>query len=498
MKFGPSRGHFLGIFEHFFKNFGFLVLLIGLAFFKGPMILINNLGIVVIIFATPFVTVCKYFFTKYSIDDEKVKIESGLFVKKKMEIPLKAITTVDLSQNLLFQVFDVYKIKADNASQTNDNSKEAEVTMYLKKDDAMFVKVLLESQGNCKAVADESDVETAPVIKKEDEKYPQTTTSFQDFILMGLLQSKQTYVLAMISSVYAGVYFIGSVFINEDDATKWIETNFQMFKSALGILILVAIIYILAAIGSAVSMAVRYFGYTVTDRKDSLVVDFGLFTKKHYTLPKKKISGITITQPLLMRVFGYCTVEVFIIGYGDSNGKEKELSILCPIIRIDQASRIMGEFLPDMTFDMEYKGAEKGTFHYFFFTVRVYVLISAAAVYSVAAMVIDKKLFHPAALATFVILGIITAISVWLEYKNSGIYANKNVVSIRDGILARKMIFVKTVNVESVSGLTNIFKQKKGYMHIRLGFLGPIRVAHIKAKNVSLKCFEDVKSVLEY
>lgn len=495
MKFGPTKGSFLIIFEHFIRDFGFLLLLLVLVVFKGPEVLLENGGFFLVVFISPFVTISKYLFTKYSIDDDKMIIDSGLFVKKKMEIPLKAITTVDLSQNILFQICKVYKVKADNASQTNDNAKQAEVVMVLKRDEAMQVKVLLESKGN-HLITEEEKEKTALVRQKEEQIPPIITCTVSDFILLGILQSKQLYILTTLSSIYGGFYFLYALFFEGTDPTSFLNKNFQFLKSAFGIIVLVLVIYLFGAIASSVVTAVRYYGYTVKDRRDALLVDFGLFTKKHYTLTKEKISGITIKQSVLMRIFGYCTVEVFIIGYGDTDGKEKESSLLHPIAKLSQVNTILEEILPDMSFEREYHKSEKGTLHYYFFTPRVFFVIGAIIATSVILISSGMNIWIPAAIGIFAALIIVTIISVYLEYLNAGIYANEKVVSICNGILAKQMIFVKTGNIESVSEITNHLKKKKGYTSIKLGFLGPVRVAHIKAKNVTYERYNEVAKVL--
>lgn len=497
MKFGPTRGSFLFLFEHFLRDFGLLMLVVVVAIFKGPDILLQNMGLVLVFLITPLSTIGKYFFTLYSIDEEKMIINSGLFVKKKMEIPLKAITTVDLSQNLLYQICNVFKIKADNASQTNDNAKQAEVVMVLKKADAMFVKELLEAKGN--ASSEDSGSVTGIASQVDDVQIrPVISCSVSDFILMGILQSKQVYIFTMLSSIYGGAIFLGSILFDDSKMSDWMNNNLHFLQSAAGIIVLVIIVYLIGAITSSVATAIRYYGYTVRDRKDALLVDFGLLTKKHYTLSKEKICGITIRQSILMRVFGYCTAEVFIIGYGDSDGKEKELSILYPIAKLNQINSVLENILPDMSFERDYHKSEKGSMHYFFFTPRVFMLIIGviAAIIVLIELNVDSR-WDLAVAGIFALIIIATIVSVYLEYKNSGIYANNKVISISSGMLAKQMIFVKTGNVESVSEQTNLLKRKKGYTSIKLGFLGPIRVAHVKAKNVKYAEFGEVQKVLD-
>ena len=490
MKFGPTRGSILLIFEHFVKDFGLLLLLLLITIWKGPQIVIANIQFVALVFINPISVLVKYLFTNYGIDDEKMIIKSGLFVKKTMEIPLKAITTVDLSQNLLFQIFSVYKIKADNSSQTNDLAKQAEVVLALKKEDAFYVKSLMESKG---------DINEQEATKKQNDDVlqPVISCTASDFILLGILQSKLLYIITTFSAVFAGGTYIFSLLFEEVDTSALIEKIMNVFSPAMGIAILIVVVYILGAVSSAIITVFRYYNYTVKNRKDALIVEFGLFTKKSYTLKKEKISGVTIKQSILMRIFGYCSVEVFIIGYGDSSeGNNKELSILYPISKLNQVNQILDEILPDMNFERNYNKSEKRSLRYFFFCFRMFVAIGTIAAVIIEGILINANVYQVEILGASFALLILTIISVYLEYSNSGIYANSMVVSICSGILAKKMTFIKTEKIESLSQTTNTWKQRKGFMNIKLGFLAPLRVANIKAKNITYKQFEAVNQVL--
>jgi len=490
MKFGPTRGSILLIFEHFVKDFGLVLLLLMVTIWKGPQIVLANMQFLILVFIKPISVLVKYLFTKYSIDEEKMTINSGLFVKKIMEIPLKAITTVDLSQNLLFQIFKVYKIKADNSSQTNDTSKQAEVVLALKKEEAFYVKDLLESKG---------DLKEQDEIKKQNEEIlqPVITCTASDFILLGILQSKLLYIITTFSAVFGGGTYIFSILFEDVDTSALIEKFMNLFSPAVGIAILLLVVYILGAVSSAIVTVIRYFNYTVKNRNDALIIEFGLFTKKNYTLKKQKISGVTIKQSVLMRIFGYCSVEVFIIGYGDSSeGNNKELSILYPIAKLNQVNYILNEILPDMSFERNYKKAEKKSLRYFFFCFRMFFVIGVIVGGIFESMLLGGNRYIFEILGVSFAILMITIISVYLEHLNSGIYANTKVVSICNGILGKEMTFIKTNKIESVSQRTNTWKQRKGFTTIKLGFLAPIRVSNIKARNVTFKQLEEVNHVM--
>lgn len=491
MKFGPSKGNALIIFENFVRNFGLLALAIAAAIWKGPEILFSNGQILVIVLISPISTLIKYLFTKYSIDDEKMVIDSGFFVKKTMEIPLKGITTVDLSQNLLFQLFQVYKIKVDNSSQTNDTANKAELVLALKKETAFYVKSLLEAKNeNTPEESAKADFKT---IK------PSITCSLSDFILLGALQSKFLYFITIVTTVCGGGGYIYSALSEQFNVSGLLQKFLEVLSPVIGITILVLTAYLISVAASIFVTAIRYYSYSVTNREDALLVQYGLFTKKSYTLIKKKISGITIKQSLLMRLFKLCTVEVFIIGYGDkSEDNQQELSLLYPIAKLNQVNAVLEELLPDMSFEREYHKRPKGSLPYFFYCFRMYLSIGILVGSIITVSIIKLPIPAPIIIGASLLYLILTILSVYLEYYNSGIYTNERIVSICKGIFSYNMVFIKAIKLESVTEQTTIWKRKHGFTNINLGFIAPTRVAHMKARNITYQDVEKVQKALSF
>ena len=142
MMFGPKRAHVMFIFENFIKDFGiFLIAVIVFLFVRDVQILLDNIFIVVIALAGPISRLVRYYCTRYTIDDERLLVESGWLKKEKLEIPLATISSVDMTQNLLFQLTHVYALQIENAGSIGGDS-DGSVKLILGKDDADIKRYL--------------------------------------------------------------------------------------------------------------------------------------------------------------------------------------------------------------------------------------------------------------------------------------------------------------------------------------------------------------------
>ncbi|KAB7704801.1 PH domain-containing protein [Bacillus aerolatus] len=68
----------------------------------------------------------------YRVEEEELRIEHGLFVKKKRYIPIERIQSLDVSEGLLQRAFGLVKIKVETAGSSDDLKSEAELTAITK------------------------------------------------------------------------------------------------------------------------------------------------------------------------------------------------------------------------------------------------------------------------------------------------------------------------------------------------------------------------------
>lgn len=483
MRFGPRRGNPMSIFEHPISTFGVLVVSIFVLLRVGPDYASESFYLVFIGFINLIQKLVAYLTTFYTVDESQLTIQTGFIKKKVTHIPLNRITTVDLTQNLLFQIFHVYKIKIDNGSQANNAMDNAEAVLVLKERDAYEFKQLLGT------VHEDLDDIVSGIEKAESNGTVQSKS--MDFVLRGALQSKIAYwVIVMITAVSC-LLMADSFSVDGADTDGVVIQYLNSFPKAYVIVVFLAGSYVFSIGFSIVSTLVRYANYTIDNRHDSLFIRYGLLTKKSYTLKKEKINGICIEQSLLMSLFGYCTIRVYIIGYGDeSDGKEKEEALLYPIVKKSEINLILGQVLPELCFVDDYERPKRQSLRYFFYTFRSFV----ALVLIILVLVEDEAIGRGVGLAIIVWI----YASIFLNYRKEGLLVTKHMISVRKGFLGKQYVLIKNSKLEYVQLSGSRWKRKKGYGTITVGFVAPCGDSTMKARNMTLEQYEKVKNILTY
>lgn len=471
MEFKHRRGNFLIIFE---KLSEIPLLLISIIF---SAFLLRNFDTqalfpVVLILLSPILKLINYFFTYYTLTEEHLIVESGVLNKKKIEIPFSSITTVDLSQNILYQMFKVYKIKVDNASQTNETTNQSKINLTLKVDEAIKFKQIITSTNNIEAVSDE--LEDSAI-----------EADIGDFIKLGLLQSKFTYILSILA-VFGSL--TGAIVpILEDRIVGALIVAF--------VVVALITIYLIAVIMSIIKSVLKYYNFKVLADEDTLKVQYGLLNKKSFSLQKAKINGIILKQSILMRIFKLYTAEVIVIGYGDKSEEGgMEQAIIYPIASREKVKEIMNVLLPEYSLDYSLCKSERKAIRYFFvsplFIIAIILVIGAA----ITSLLIKNYIAIAVALA-FLVFSVVDVIQ---KYINAGISVGESSVVLSAGSFSKKVAIIKTKSIESITASGSIFKRRKGFVSIKLGFVAPLRVSNISSLNLPAEQFDLLEEVLKY
>jgi len=570
LEFAHKRGNILILFEKLTQ----LPLLIGTILFSiyaGTKMDFQLVSAAAFIAISPLLQLVKFAFTYYTISEGQLIVESGIWNKKRVEIPLRSITTVDLTQNILYQIFKTYKIKVDNGSQSKNTVNAAEVQFALKADLAFQFKQLVESDSSPKEEIDsfpkkesESDGqvftgtsgdpgakrtegtnaenrqgESSPGIMEKVntnqytkgssasrlagpmEPLPTIVSSPLDFLQLGLLESKLVYILSLIPVLSAAAYFIGSLGFapGEEEIATVMENLFSVVPIGLALFLGIVILFVCGLVFSIFRAIMTFFGFQISADSAKIYIEYGLLTKRKYTLQKEKISGIVLRQNLLMRLFHQYQVEVLVIGYGDKSDEEvKQQPILFPIATKKKIEEIVEKIIPEFSGGY-YTGEETGkptsprAFRYFFyqsgFVFSTIVLIGCVVFTFLSASfpiyiglagtagTWMKGFIHFAPLATGILLEALTIGSILLQFSNTRMVSGSKIITIQSGGYHRTVTVLKTSSIESITAIASRWKIKRRFASIQLGYVAPLRISKIMVRNREIVEFETLEGFLE-
>lgn len=515
MLFGPQRGSAFTIFDRFAGNFGAPLVILMAALVLGDRTAILENGIVlIVVLIVPVSRLLGYFFTYYSIDKEKFHIASGIFNKKELEIPLDRITTVDFTQNLIFRLADVYRIRVDNASNYGGGGSGT-VQLALKKADAVRFKELLLSTGSDRmesggdvlspeadAIAVETGEDTEASLRASSSYETKATViPVRKILIMGALQSKGNALAQVISlmTLLGGMVNMAS---GRENVLEEKLVDFVLAVPGIGIAaMLFAAFIVISVFFGAVFALIRYYGFRITEERDSIRLEYGLFTRKSYSLLKEKISGLEFVQSLPMCFLGIGYLNVLAVGYGDDESEEK--SLMYPLASLQEAAALTEHYFSEFAgVGCSIEKPLRRSLRYFFICPRMFFVLALMIAAVVCDITTGFAKISPVSLDwiwyILALLVILAVLSVLKEYRNTSASAGADSVELVTGGFTRIKTTVKTSMIESVSDSGSLFKRRKGISTIKIGILAPMGDSVKSVRNMPMEAFESIRNVIHY
>jgi len=330
--FEKKRLHPATIFFNFFQFLKeFLVpIIIGFLTFRGEGLLYFSLVIAgVFVILLPFSIISWYRFT-YRVEDDELRIEHGMFIRKKRYISKNRIQSIDLTQSVFHRLFKLVKVQIETAG-SGEGAEASLKAVTLKEGEFL--------RNQLKNVRKESQ-EAAPTSNKEQLVYPSDKISAGRLFIAGSTSGSIGVLLAIFAFFFSQIeQFIPEEFY--DETFRWIIGLSLMLIIGLAALLLLGL-WMLGVAGTII----KYGNFTITKREEELFITRGLLEKKQITIPLRRIQAVGIEESLLRQPLGYVTVFVEVAGGSLDKGGDFS-TVLFPILKKDEIEPFLEKYLPD-------------------------------------------------------------------------------------------------------------------------------------------------------
>lgn len=306
-------------------------LLVVIAFRSGNLTetLINSVVVTAIVVGTSWVSWLRL---RWWVEDDRLRVKSGLFQIDDRTIPVDRIQRVDRNQTLASRFFDLYTLDAETAGGSGSELS----IRYLSAADIDDFEIWLDSQRGTEHSAEEGPVEAERVV----------SVPIRRLVLAG----------ATANRIGALAVVIGTAFQIFDDATndtfeiieRWFPSISGTLTSGSGAFIAVVVLGLAALvvgwIASIATTTARFFEFKLELIGDEIRRSHGLFSRFQATSPLRRIQAVRVESPWLRRILGFSSVVAETAG--SPGGAAGGSGVLTPISRHNEAleltSRLIG------------------------------------------------------------------------------------------------------------------------------------------------------------
>ncbi|OPJ57835.1 PH domain-containing protein [Clostridium oryzae] len=449
----------LSYFINEFKNFWFIVPII---FAKKISLFIPALALIGIY--SIIISFIRWSKTLYWLNEATLSYRTGVFSIKNIETPYNKITTFDIDQTVIHKIFNLHKVKLD----TGAPNKKDEIVLLLDKHALLDLKQNIGHMENPQST-NAYDISGSDMTPNRHSRENTICATTKDLLLYSLTQNNLAILLGIALSADQFINNISDV-INID-INKNISGLANNIHSIASILILFITFIIISTIFSSIIFIIKYGNYKVYRSNDLIRINYGLLSNKTYSFKLNKINAVTMKQNLLRQFFKLYKLQISAVGYGDEKDEEALLFPLCTKIKADF---ILSELLPEFQFSNNmYTVPKRGGRRFFTLPITIFI-----AVASVIIIIFTKTLVI---FISFLIL-LLTICSCFLQYRNSALGFNNNVVYTASGGIFKSITIIPIYQIQAISYKQSYFQKVNTTCNYNFYYFG--KAGSVSSKNL--------------
>jgi putative membrane protein len=270
-----------------------------------------------------------WYFTRFVIDEEELRVETGAIFKSSKKVPFERLQSVDIIQPLAARLFGLAELRLEAGA-----GDSAIKVRYLRRAKAAALReyLLTRAHGEKARVGDLGHLSASVLTDLTAADRPLVEVSPQRLIGSFLLS------IEWLLSAGLGVVIVV------------VSSTFDVFALALPGLLPVVI----STVSLISKRLVGMFNFTLAESPRGLRITRGLTNLTSQSVPIDRIQGVKISQPLLWKLVHWYRVDVDIVGYAHSDSEDNQssaTSVLLPVADETQVELAVGRVLPGFDLD---------------------------------------------------------------------------------------------------------------------------------------------------
>lgn len=375
----------------------------------------------------------------YRVEDGELRIESGLFVKKKRYIPFERIQSLDLSEGIFQRPFGLVKVKVETAGSSGLKDAEAVLTA-ITKTEAKMIQDILTSVKYAERVEMEDATEESEIIYK--------------------IKPSQLLLLASTSGGAGVVISAAIAFIAQFDELIPYEKVFEELRGFISngvvfVSTIIFLVFLLAWLVAVVGTIMKYADFTVKRVDDDLIISRGLLEKRQLTIPLNRVQGLLICENIIRQPLGLGSV--YIESAGGSQEGDGSKALILPVIKKKEIAGLLSPFLDDYHFSPDIVPSPKRALKRYLFrnSILPFFIVAASLIF-----------FRPWGYLSLLLIPV-GAIWSFLEYKDAGWNVDHQQLTLTYRGVVKNTIFMKKNKIQSLSVSRSYFQEKQALSSIK-------------------------------
>ena len=410
---------FVDTFYHYGRAFGPLLFIYVLKFNEiSKLNLILSLVALVVVIGV--IAYLKYLNFTFYLDHDKKEfiIQEGILNKTNTTVQLYKIQQVNITQNLLQRVINVYSLEVDTAGSNDKEGKIKAISHEL----ALELKSAL--------LQKEATIPTNEALSIESEETTSISQPFLKISLLSLLKMGMTsnYIRSfslLLIFFFTLLDYVEKVFGEELYEKKTIENyfNFDLMVQSIFILFLIFILLIVTI--NLARMLIKYFNYTINKQKGSLLISYGLINTHSTIVKPEKVQITSVSRNYFQKKLDVLELKIKQATQGDKEERRSRIDIPgCNEIEKNAVLRLIFSKIPE-------KGVMlKPNFRKLGFALFLTIVLPLLIYYRVRSVIPNFDYQYDYFVPVYIIF---VGLVQYFKYRNSRLFINNDFIILQSG-----------------------------------------------------------------
>lgn len=280
--------------------------------------------------------IIKWLINKFNASERSFHLKSGIFKRTERTIFYDKVQNVHRHKSFLHKIFRTTSITFETEA-SGGGSKVVFKVVTNKEADRMEALVKEAGSREVETLAHEEN--SLKDSTEDTERFIHFTPTRRDIVKASFTSLSFLFLIVIVPSFFSQ---INASFNVENLLEEWI------FSRLTSVWIVSGFVTVLILISLAVGLIRTYliYGkYEIASDKTRIYITKGVLNETSFSILKKRVQAIEITQSVMKRLLGLA--EVKLVSAGDLGDEEQEVSTLYPFLPLGRAYSIIEELLPN-------------------------------------------------------------------------------------------------------------------------------------------------------
>jgi putative membrane protein len=377
------------------------------------------LSFIALVLVIGVIAYLKYFNFTFYLDHNKNEfiIQEGVFNKTNTTVQLYKIQQVNITQNLLQRVINVYSLEVDTAGSNDKEGRIKAISHEL----AVELKSAL--------LHNELQVQTNEILTDENENIissqPFLKISLLSLLKMGITSNYIKSFSLLLIFFFTLLDYVEKFFGEELYDKRTIENyvNFELMLQSIFVLFFIFILLIIVV--NLTRMIIKYFDYTINKQKGSLLISYGLINTNSTIVKPEKVQITSVSRNYFQKKLNVLELRIKQATQGDQEERRSRVDIPgCNEMEKNAVLSLIFSKIPE-------KGVMlKPNFRKLVFAVFLTIVLPLLCYYRVRSVVPNFDFHYDFLVPVYVIfMGLIQ----YFKFRNSRLFINNEFIIRQSG-----------------------------------------------------------------